>query len=177
MQHNTKNEIANALKKLSAKKSLDKITIVDIVKCASVNRQTFYYHFTDIYDLIDYIYVTEGTDAINGNYTYDTWQKGYIGVFDYILKNKMFVKNTYNSISHEKLESFLNNEAYILIRQVLDEKIPNDMKSHEEKDFIANFYKFAFTGIILEWINNGMKENPEFLVSKVDKIIEGKIIS
>ncbi len=56
MSQTTKRALANSLKSLMAKKPLDKITVTDIAKDCGVNRQTFYYHFKDIFDLIEFDY-------------------------------------------------------------------------------------------------------------------------
>ena len=64
----TKRALAASLKKLLAQKPLSKITIADITEDCGMNRMTFYYHFQDIYDLIDWICQEEGERALNGNY-------------------------------------------------------------------------------------------------------------
>ena len=76
MSLNTKQQLANALKSLMQTKPLEKITIKDIVIFCGVNRQTFYYHFKDIYDLLGWIYKTEAIDSISNCKTYKTWQQG-----------------------------------------------------------------------------------------------------
>ena len=55
MSLTTKRALAESLKKLLSKRGLDKITVKDIVEDCGVNRQTFYYHFHDIYDLTEWI--------------------------------------------------------------------------------------------------------------------------
>ncbi len=59
MSQTTKKALAASLKQLLKEKPLDKITVTDLVEDCEVNRQTFYYHFQDIYDLIEWIYVSE----------------------------------------------------------------------------------------------------------------------
>ena len=71
----TKKALAASLKKLLAERPLDKITVIDIVNDCEVNRQTFYYHFQDIYDLLEWVYLNEATKALDGKNTYDTWQQ------------------------------------------------------------------------------------------------------
>ena len=56
MAQTTKRALAASLKKLAAKKPLDKITVIDITEDCGVNRQTFYYHFQDIFDLVEWIF-------------------------------------------------------------------------------------------------------------------------
>lgn len=59
MSQTTKRALAASLKKLLSDKPLDKITVTDIAEDCGVNRQTFYYHFQDIYDLVEWIYTSE----------------------------------------------------------------------------------------------------------------------
>ncbi|MDY4798526.1 MAG: TetR family transcriptional regulator, partial [Bullifex sp.] len=72
----TKTAISMALRELLKEKPLNRITIGEIAEKASINRQTFYYHFQDIIDLVRWMLSTEAGRQIEGNRTYDTWQKG-----------------------------------------------------------------------------------------------------
>ena len=51
----TKYALENSLKKLLLQKPLNKITINDITEDCGINRMTFYYHFKDIYDLVEWV--------------------------------------------------------------------------------------------------------------------------
>ena len=64
MSQTTKRALAASLEKLLAKKPLDKITVIDIVEDCEVNRQTFYYHFRDIYDLLEWTLLNETSKAL-----------------------------------------------------------------------------------------------------------------
>ena len=64
MSNITKKALANSLKKILSKKEFNKVTINDIVDDCGVNRQTFYYHFKDIYDLLEWIYTNEVIEKI-----------------------------------------------------------------------------------------------------------------
>ena len=175
MSQTTKRALAASLKKLLAEKSLDKITVTDIVDDCEVNRQTFYYHFKDIYDLVEWIYSNEATKALDGKKTYDTWQQGFLQIFEYVLENKAFVKNTYYSISREHLEGYLHNETYNLLIGVIEEKAAGIPVRDDDKAFIAHFYKYAFVGLMLEWVRKGMKEKPSAIIEHLSTLIHGDI--
>lgn len=61
----TKKALAQALKELLAVKPLDKISVSDICEQCGMNRKSFYYHFRDKYDLVNWIYYTEFITVIN----------------------------------------------------------------------------------------------------------------
>ena len=105
-------------------KSFDKVTVTELVQRMHVNRQTFYYHFNDLYDLLEKIYISDGEQMIGDNRTDDSWEKGMLAIFQYILANKAFVYNTYYSINRNYLEHFLYDRAYDLIKPVLKAKNP-----------------------------------------------------
>lgn len=175
MSLTTKKALAESLKKLLKEKTLDKIKVIDIVEDCEVNRQTFYYHFKDLYDLIEWIYAYEASKALDGKKTYDTWQEGFLHIFEYVLENKSFVTSTYYSISREYLERYLYNETYQLLIGVVEEKAINMPVKEEDKTFIADFYKYAFVGLMLEWIRQGMKTKPQDIINRLNILIFGDI--
>ena len=102
MSNITKKALASSLKKILSKKEFNKITINDITEDCGVNRQTFYYHFKDIYDLLEWIYTNEVIGKIKNLETdnpTENWQQEFLYVFEYIIENKKFVYNTYYSVS------------------------------------------------------------------------------
>jgi probable dihydroxyacetone kinase regulator len=175
MSQTTKKALAMSFKKLLEKKSLDSITVVDITEDCEVNRQTFYYHFRDIYDLIDWIYTCEASKALGGKKTSDSWQQGFLQIFQYVLDNKTFVLGTYHSSSLEHLRQYLYNETYNLLAGVVEEKAAGLRIRDDDKEFIANFYKYAFVGLMLDWIGKGMMEKPEVIIDHLTTLIQGDI--
>ena len=51
---NTKKKIADGLAEMMRQKPLRKITVQDIMDCGNMKRQSFYYHFQDIYEVIEW---------------------------------------------------------------------------------------------------------------------------
>ncbi|MEF9967561.1 MAG: TetR/AcrR family transcriptional regulator C-terminal domain-containing protein [Longicatena sp.] len=176
MSTTTKRALATSLKHLLTKKPLDKITIGDICEDCEVNRQTFYYHFKNIYDLIDWIYSSEVIQAVDNNKTYSTWEEGFNRVFAYAIENKTFVLSTFHSIGFEQLEEFLYRVTYDLLIGVINEKCEEVRIREEDKVFIANFYKYAFVGVVLDWVKHGMKQDPNIIMKHIGILIEGNFL-
>lgn len=175
MSQLTKKALAESLKKLMNTTPLEKITVNDIVKDCGVNRRTLYYHFQDMYALLEWIFRTEIHSIIDKNKTHQTWQKGFLQILLYLKQNQKMVSNTYHSIGREYLEIHLYSEVYSLIFGVVNELAVDINVSEKDKKYVADFYKLAFVGLLLEWIRNDMSEKPEQIIDNLNKTISGDI--
>ena len=171
----TKQALEHALKNLLLKKPFHKITINDITEECGVSRMTFYYHFKDIYDLVEWSCIEDAARALEGKKSYDTWQEGLLQIFEAVLENKPFILNVYRSVSRERVENYLYALTYELIEGVVEEQSENLMVTEEQKKFIANFYKYSFVGVMLDWIKRGMKESPEEMAGLITVTMHGNV--
>ncbi len=80
MSDTTKRALEESLKHMLLKKPLDKISISDITNDCGISRMTFYYHFKDIYDLVEWSCEEDAARALAGNKTYETWQQGFLQI-------------------------------------------------------------------------------------------------
>ena len=167
MPNATKAALEESLKRLLLKKPLDKITITDLTTDCGISRMAFYYHFKDIYDLVEWSCVEDGTKALQGKKTSESWTEGLTQIFEAVLENKPFIMNVYRNADRERMENYLYKLTYDLIAGVVEEKSKGLDLTEEDKKFIANFYKYGFVGIMIEWIQAGMKEDIEELVNKM----------
>ncbi len=169
----TKKALASSLKQAMQELPLSKITVKQIVNYCGVNRQTFYYHFQDIYDLLGWIYQTEAVDSLAAFRSYHTWTQGIRTIFTYIENNQSFCLNTLHSLARSHLDSYLYTVTYGLMIEVVNE-VCCGMNVHEDdKKFLANFYTLAFSGLVIQWMLDGMKEKPALIVEKLSELMEG----
>lgn len=175
MANITKYALEASLKKLLLQKPLDKITINDLTSDCGISRMSFYYHFKDIYDLTEWVCLEDAKRALQGKKTYDSWQEGLLQIFEAVLENKPFIVNVYHSVSREQIENYLFKLTYELIMGVVEEKSAGLDISEEEKIFIANFYKYSFVGIMLDWIKRGMRDDYHEIVEKMTITLKGNI--
>ena len=175
MSQVTKRALEQSLKNLLLKKPLDKITINDITEDCGINRMTFYYHFKDIYDLIEWCCVEDAKKALEGKKTYDTWQQGFLQIFEAVLDNKPFILNVYHSVSREQVEIYLYKLTYDLLIGVVEEKSAGMNVREEDKKFIADFYKYAFVGLMLDWVRHDMKGDPHRIIEDLSVVMHGNV--
>jgi len=175
MSQTTKRALEASLKNLLLQKPLNKITINDIAEDCGISRMTFYYHFKDIYDLVEWACVEDASQALAGKKTYDTWQEGFLNIFCAVQDNKPFIMNVYRSVGRERVEQYLDPLIQNLLLGVVEEKSSGMTVSEADKGFIACFYKYAFIGIVLDWINGNMKDDPMIIVEHTDKVLRGNV--
>ena len=173
----TKQAMADSLKRYMEVKSLSKITISAICEDCGINRKTFYYHFKDIYDLVEWSCLEDAKHALDEKKTYDTWQQGLLQIFEAVQENKPFIMNAYRCISREQIENFLFQLTSDLIMGVVkeQEQAANTTIPDKDKRFIADFYKYSFVGIMLDWIKQGMKEDYEEIARMIAITLHGGI--
>ena len=171
----TKQALGASLKRLLLTKPVTKITINDIAEDCGISRGTFYYHFQDIYDLVEWTTREDARRVLEGNRSYDTWQQGFLNIFRAVEENKPFILNVYRHVSREQIEQFLYQVVYGLLRDVVEERSAGMTLKEEDKRFIADFYKYAFVGMMLNWIQGDMKEDPEAIIARLSVLIEGDI--
>lgn len=175
MSQVTKRALEQSLKNLLLKKPLSKITISDLPEDCGMNRMTFYYHFKDIYDLVEWSCLTDAKRALDEKKTYDTWQQGFLQILEAVQANKPFIMNVYHCVHREQVEIYLRPLVEDLILNVVNEEAGGLNVRDEDKTFIVQAYSYIFIGIMLDWIKEDMKENPQEIVERLNKLIKGSI--
>ncbi len=171
----TKKAMYYALKELLKEQPFNKITINDIAKQCNINRQTFYYHFMDKEDLVEWICKEEIGYILNTKNTNKTWEEKFLSVFTLMLNEKIFITNIYHSVSLEILRDSLYRLVYPIIYEEIDKISQKENVEEKEKVFITDFYKYAFVAIVLDWVKNDMQEDPKVIVDKVSNLVTGTI--
>ena len=175
MSQVTKRALEQSLKNLLLKKPLTKITVGDITDDCGINRMTFYYHFKDIYDLVEWSCLEDAKRALDEKKTYDTWQQGLLQIFKAVQENKPFILNVYRCVHREQVEKYLQPLVDLLLLNVINEEAAGITVRDEDKQFIAQVYSYMFIGLMLDWIKDDMREDPQQIVEKLSKLIKGSV--
>ena len=171
----TKKAISYAFKELLLEKPLNKITVNDITSKCEINRQTFYYHFKDIYDLVEWACLEDARKALEEKKTYDTWQQGFLQIFEAVRENKPFVMNVYRCVHREQVEKYLEPLVDRLLLEVINEEAAGITVREEDKLFIARIYSYIFVGLMLDWIKDDMRADPAAIIERLATLIKGTV--
>ena len=176
MAHTTKRTLSETLKKILQEKSLDKVTVVDIVEASAINRQTFYYHFEDKYELLDWIVYKELMEPLIDGFSFDNMYEHFMRLFTTMVDEKKFYLNAFK-IDVNDLSRYINRLAYEQFMVVIDclEKNSGINSNYNENMMFAEFLGYGFVGIVFGWAQRGMKDSPEEMTRRLERIINNLI--
>jgi probable dihydroxyacetone kinase regulator len=169
----TKKAIAAGIKELTKKKSFDKITVSDITEICGLNRQTFYYHFQDKYELVNWIYYNEIISIVVDDLTYENSIDKVLKMLTKMKTEDYFYVNTLKASVKSEFEEYLFKVISELFCDIIGKIAINSTMGEDEIRFIADFYAFGMTGIVISWAQHGMKESPEYITNQIKNLAYG----
>jgi len=174
-QQYTKKMIREVFIKMLNERPLNKITVKDIATACEINRNTFYYYYTDIYALLSEIFQIELQTVIDEYNDTLSWEESFIVAARFALENKIAIYHVYNSMRREEVVNYIYNvSGNVMIRYV--EKVSDGISaSLGDRKLIASFYQCALTEMVLHWIATGMKEDPDTIVRRIGYLFDGNI--
>ena len=174
-QQYTKKKIREEFIKILNERPLNKITVKDIASACEINRNTFYYYYTDVYALLSELFQTElqtVTDEYNDTFS---WEESFIVATKVALENKIAINHVYNSMQREELEDYIYNVSGHVMNRYVEKLSDGISASSGDKKLIASFYQCALTEMVLRWIASGMKEDPDTIVRRIGQLFDGHI--
>lgn len=171
----TQKALAESLKKLLNRKTLNKITVSDITNDCGVNRQTFYYHFHDVYELVDWIFAEEMKRYAQEGFTPDNWRDVMTQLMDNFLEERHFIINVYNSLNRKELEKYMRVFVKPAVTDIVNEIARNYDVSAEDIDFLTSTLTASLTGIVAEWIGGGMDPSYRLRLDKFFVLLDGMV--
>ena len=171
----TKRAMAFSLKRLMVRKPLDKISIREITEGCGVNRQTFYYHFQDIYDLLEWMYQQEAVSLLAQYEGVLLWQDGLLQLLRYLQDNRDICLCALRSLGHEHLRHFFQQNVYDIIRYTVEDLTRDQDLPQGYEELMTRFYVSALAGVVESWLIGELKRTPEELVSFADTMLQTHI--
>lgn len=167
----TKQQLANSLKELMCHTPFNKITVQNVTDNCGLNRQTFYYHFKDMYELLGWIYSNDIFNQMVEEQD-EPWETAVIQIMRYAKTNRVFCRNTIRSIKKEYMESYL----YPVFRNWVEKTgiaiTKNKYISKEDKKFFIDFFTTAFVDYGIQWVSHGMVETEEYIINRIKVLIK-----
>lgn len=166
MKQYTKMAILQSFEHLLEDQAFDKITVSALIRDCGISRNTFYYHFKDVYDLLEaWLSRQLGQHLQNGSGL--SLQEGTKALLHACVEKKRVIYNILNSLSRDQLERYLfNSPNDYIISYVRGEAEGRSVRETDVKE-LADFCRFAFAGYFLRFVWNDMQDDIDSTVDQL----------
>lgn len=168
----TKKALAQGFKNLMKKKAFEKITISDITAECGLNRQTFYYHFQDKFELLNWIYYNEVISSLSDDLNFENWDFKFLEMLTKMSTEAYFYTKALKVSNLYEFQNYLFEVAFELFCDIIDKISLNQKINDSDRSFIAKFYSFGIVGIIVDWAQHGMKQSAEDITTHVKNLVQ-----
>ncbi|MGI5977460.1 MAG: TetR/AcrR family transcriptional regulator C-terminal domain-containing protein [Candidatus Limivicinus sp.] len=175
MASTTKDAFAAALKQVMAEKPMNKITVKDLVGICGVNRQTFYYHFSDVYDLLEWVFEEDCNRVLPDTVVYEQWPDYVKRFFDYFYDNREFVLNVFNSNSRLYMLRYLRERLERCLRAFAEIASEGWNIDRLDFDFVLDFYSNGIIGLVSQMFDMGLQLPQEATMDRFLKVLNNSM--
>lgn len=163
----TRQAIMYSLLKLLQEKSIDKITVKDICELCEINRNTFYYYYSDIYQVLEELLKFETEKSLKEDQKYESFYKDFLKRYHLIIEYKKAVYNLYNSKNRDLILKYFQDITEDFVEKYVYKEVKGKKLLPEDIKFIIDFYSSSMIGNIFRWMLKGMQEKQEQLIYKL----------
>ena len=164
----TKSALAASMKKLMKEKPFDKISVIDICRGCGMNRKSFYYHFKDKYDLVNWIFYTDFISMMTTS-SYTVGWELLRGVAEMFYQNQDFYRAAFRIEGQNSFREYLN-ESMIPIASFYLSDISED---EADAELFMSMFCEAYISIVEHWLQNGCKMAPDEFAGRLHELIRG----
>lgn len=157
MANFTKKAIRDSFVKLLNEKPISQITIRDIVDDCGVNRNTFYYYFQDLPQLMESIVNEDAERIIREHPTIDSLDDCINAALEFALANRRAVLHIYNSVNRDIYEQYQWCVCSYVVVTYVDGVLGDRKLTEEDYATIVDYLKCVCFGMIMGWLETGMK--------------------
>lgn len=155
----TKRALADSLRNLLLEKPLPKVTIGEVSTGAGVNRQTFYYHFRDIVDLLLYSSSLIGDYLCSDtNFGFD-FENDFSLILNYLKTNERVVSNVYPFLEKEAAEILFDSVTRPFIDHYVRKASSGLDIREDDIKHVSNFYGHALKGVVYDYVSGRFAMN------------------
>ena len=171
----TKIALEAAMQELLREKPLEQIRVRELADRCGIRRQSFYYHFNDVYELLDWSISREREHLLRRQEEFVTWQQVYLDLLRYIVENRAYYQRGRRVRGRERLWGMLEPAVQNVMEGVGEyyrKNIPEDMTVQMEKEFsVWQENKINLAQVLLEaWINGSVDITPEDVIREAEGV-------
>lgn len=173
MANFTEKAIRQAFLGLLNERPLNKITVKDITDRCGINRNSFYYHYQDIPTLIQEILKGEIDRIIDEHPALTSFEDCAMVAAGFSLENRRAIMHIYNSVNRDMFEQYLWQVCEHTVNAYFCTAFPDAKLSKKDRHILLRYYQCELFGIILGWLQTGMKDDIKPFIARLCEIRTG----
>ncbi len=171
----TKKAMMDTFLELLETKSVDKITVKDIVETCGINRNTFYYYYADIYELMEDVLMTQTEEGVKKIGDCSSFYEEYVNTAALVINYKQAILHLFNSKTRDAFEQYLETIIINFIERFVRKAADGHNLLDEDITYISRFYAYSVTGSMIQWIKDGMKRVHEDVIKDMSDSFDATI--
>ena len=168
----TKDVIARTLIELLDEKPMSKVTVKDIVERCGVNRNTFYYHFHDIPEVVDYVLKRTWDEILNSPRESNSILECMEEMADIVKANRRMMLNVYRSVKRDAFLYYMNEVSGYVFTRYFEKNTERLEIDDHERMLLIKYYKCLYIGLLMDWLDQGMKEDLSEQIQDMAELME-----
>ena len=144
-----KSVIADTLLTMTQRKGIDKITVKALIEECHISRQTFYYHFQDIMEVIEWAMEQAVQNTLKYSLNTDSPEEAFVYLLDSSVKNHELILKLMNSQKREQIEKLFVHATKTYLQALIENKVHDLSLNYSDVEVALNFYAFGISGLLL----------------------------
>lgn len=175
MSQNTRQDIIACTLELAAKKPLGRISVREITAACGVTRNTFYYHFHDIYEVVTSFFEEEAGARFSEAVPLETRLLNFLELCS---GYKSVWQNLYRAIGYEQFSRYIVSHIHPILLDAIGQEHDIAALNPDDLDLICAFYEEAICGALLRWLRSRKHRTPEDMMALLNRakyLFDGQI--
>lgn len=174
MKEDMKSVIADTFSEMLEKEDIDKITVTRLIAQCHISRQTFYYHFKDIMDVLEWTFRRATQELVEQSLNAEDRLKALTAYITFVRQNRTKLKKLLYSRRWVQIEGMLVEAVTVYLAELARNRVPDIELSVDDLEVMLTFYACGMVGVLLQYVDKP-NLNEEKLVIQMERIITGKM--
>lgn len=174
----TKRRFSAALKTVLRTKPFEDITVQDLLAVTGMARPTFYYHFDDLFGLLQWTFADEALSLLTKDPDYTHWEEDLYQLLCYLADNADLYANFYANITLEEVQAIFCTPMRQILKGYIQAVIKGRRLTVDEatQQFVAEFFVGGFVSVLVRWLRAGLPEKPEAIRQQLHDTMDQIIV-
>lgn len=169
-----KGQIADTFSVLLERENLDKITVTKLIDECHISRQTFYYHFHDIMDVLEWTFRRATDELVEKSLKEPERMDALLTYMQFVRSHRKKLRRLVDSRKWYQIEGMMVDAVTVYLEKMAQRHTSSYQVSYEEMQIMLRFYACGMVGVLVQCMDE-KKLDEKRVLYQIERIITGKI--